>query len=303
MIPASKWRPFARWFARRSEARMRAQFGTLRVEGLDHLVRAARDAPVLCVANHSSWWDGLLVLVLSQRVPGRDAYALMDARRLAQLRFFALAGGIGVDLDSPRDGARVLRHATTVLDRPGRILWWFPQGAERPSHVPLRFLPGAAALARLAPAAKVIPVGLRYRFTSSARPEACVCIGPPLSTSRGDVHADSTAMAAAVTQQLARIDDDAFVGDAWWSARESATERALVRGLDAISGLLLRWRAQPAVATDPKLALAPAHAAGDACAREGGEQQDVGDRRVDDDIERADVSSAATHRDRGEHPA
>jgi hypothetical protein len=307
VIAASKWNPFARWFAGRSEARMRAQFGALRVEGLDELVHTSRDAPVLCVTNHSSWWDGLAVLVLSQRVPGRDAYALMDARKLAELRFFALAGGIGVDLDSHRDGARVLRHAATLLDRPGRILWWFPQGAEQPSHAPLRFRAGAARLAQLVPTAKVVPVGLRYRFGASARPEACVSIGSALvlGRARADGPADTSAMEAAVASRLARIDDPSFTGDAWWHAPESVADRALVRALDVVSGLLLRWVGrgpQASIAAHPQLAIAPAHAPRRAGASERSEHEHVGERRIDDDVEHRDRSAAAAHGDRGEHP-
>jgi len=258
---------------------MRATFGSLRVEGIEQLVRAAGAGPVLCVANHSSWWDGLVALVVSQRVPGRDAFALMDARRLAELRFFALAGGIGVELDSARDGALALRHAATVLDRPGRVLWWFPQGRECPSHAPLVFRPGAARLAGLVPGAAVVPIGIRYRFAGAARPEACVSIGAPLVLGGADRLADTAVLERSVTHRLARIDDPAFAGAPWWSREDSVVERVLARALDAIAGFVLRRRGdrlQAAVRSEPQLAIPPAHPPDDARAGERDQQQPIG---------------------------
>jgi 1-acyl-sn-glycerol-3-phosphate acyltransferase len=299
VIAASKWRPFARWFARRAEARMRAAFGSLRVEGIEHLVRAAETGPVLCVANHSSWWDGLVALVVSQRVPGRDAYALMDARRLAELRFFSLAGGIGVEIDSARDGALALRHAAALLDRPGRVLWWFPQGRESPSHAPLRFRPGAARLAGLVPAAAIVPIGLRYRFAASARPDACVSIGPALALASLHPRVATAVLEQAVAHRLDRIDEPTFAGESWWCTNASALDRGLACALDAIAGLVLRvagGRLQAAIGSESKVAIAPAHTPDEHRPSERGEEQRIGQCRIHDRGAQPQLASASTGR-------
>ena len=77
---------------------------------------AAADAPVLIIANHSSWWDSLLALWLSEsELPGSQAYGMMDASNLKRFRFFRWIGCFGVDLSSRRDGARAARDRKSVV--------------------------------------------------------------------------------------------------------------------------------------------------------------------------------------------
>ena len=181
MIPAAKRAGFERWFAASVEGRLRRHFARVDAFGLEHLERAAAAGPVIVVSNHTAWWDPVWAIVLSNRVLQLDAYALMDARNLRRLPFFARVGAFGVDLDQPRDGARAVRYARRLLDRPGRAVFVFPQGAERPSSWrPLRFRAGAAAIARGAPDARVVPMALRYEHAGDERPHLLVAFGAPL---------------------------------------------------------------------------------------------------------------------------
>ena len=181
MIPHAKHRWFTAWFERQAHRRLRASFGALHVAGRDRLARALAQGPVLVVSNHCAWWDPLVALVLTHRLVPSDAYALMDAANLRRRPFFALAGAFGVDRGSRRDGAEAMRHAASLLDRPGRLVWMFPQAEERPQHErPLRFFGGAAGLARRVPGAAVVPVGLAYAFGATAAPAVLVAVGPPL---------------------------------------------------------------------------------------------------------------------------
>ncbi|MCA9653923.1 MAG: lysophospholipid acyltransferase family protein, partial [Myxococcales bacterium] len=202
MIPAAKRRWFTRWFGAQAHARLRATFGTLHLAGREHLQQALRRGPVLVVSNHSSWWDPIVALVLSTRIVPSDAHALMEAANLRRRPFFALVGAFGVDRGSRRDGARAVRHAVSLLDRPGRLVWIFPQGEERPLHErPLVFHPGAARVAERAPAATVLPVALAYAFGAREAPELLVSIGAPLPA-EGSAARARDAQAAAVLAEL-----------------------------------------------------------------------------------------------------
>jgi 1-acyl-sn-glycerol-3-phosphate acyltransferase len=170
---------FARWFARRARRRLRARFGVIEVAGLDHLRETAAEHAVVVVANHTSWWDALMLLEISMLQAGLETYAMMDAAQLRRHRFFALVGGFGVDRGSRRDGVTAIRHGAELASAAGRAVWVFPQGRERPSHEPLSFFAGAARMAALA-GARVVPVGLRYVFAQGPRPLALASIGPPL---------------------------------------------------------------------------------------------------------------------------
>jgi len=189
VIPAAKAPRLERWLAGHARARLARSFTRVQVLGLAHVRAALEAGPVLVVSNHTAWWDALVILWLGRLVLGADGYALMDARNLRRLPFFRWVGAFGVDLEDRADGARALRHAARLLDRARRLVWIFPQGRERPVTArPLAFAPGAAAIARLAPACRVVPAALRYEHGEEPEPVAYVAFGEALPRGRRRSH-------------------------------------------------------------------------------------------------------------------
>jgi len=204
VIEPAKSRWFNAWFARHARARIRRTFGRVVVSGLDDMRSAVAGAPILLVANHTTWWDALVALYVSELLVACDGYAMMDAANLRRLPFFRRVGAFGVDLNEPSDGARAIRRAAKLLDRPGRCVWVFPQGRERSPFEALDLRPGAAQIARVARKALVIPVGLRYVFAGAERPELWIALGAPLDSER-DVGVALAAQRAGIERELARI--------------------------------------------------------------------------------------------------
>ncbi len=203
MIEAVPWRPFWRWFAGHVTGRLRATFAGVHVRGLDTLRSEVGQASVLLIANHTAWWDPMLALWLTlAQVEHAASYGMMDAANLRRFRFFRWVGAFGVDRTSRRDGARASRYAIALLRQPGTAVWLFPQGAEQPPHVPLRFEPGAAGIARRTPGVRVIPVAFVYVFEGDERPHAYVSIGDPMQPG---VAADPRAQEAAVDAERSRV--------------------------------------------------------------------------------------------------
>lgn len=205
MIPARKTPLFNRWFAGHARDRIERAFAAVHVRGLGEVRVASGEAPLLLLANHTAWWDPLVAIHLSNHVLGLDAFAMMDARNLARLPFFAKVGAFGVDLASAADGASVVRYAVKLLAAPGRAVWVFPQGAERPITEPLRFRGGASAIARVAKSAIALPVGLRYEMAGDERPHLYVSFGPAIVRTR-DLDAATAAQENAVAAELANIE-------------------------------------------------------------------------------------------------
>lgn len=205
MIPARKTPLFNRWFAGHARSRIEQSFSVLYVRGLREVQAASAGAPLLLLANHTAWWDPLVAIHLSNHVLGLDAFAMMDAKNLERLPFFAKVGAFGVDLASASDGASVVRYAVKLLSAPGRAVWVFPQGAERPVTEPLAFRGGAAAIARVAKTAIALPVGLRYEMAGEERPHLYVSFGPEIPRSR-DVEQVRLAQEAAVGTELGIIE-------------------------------------------------------------------------------------------------
>jgi 1-acyl-sn-glycerol-3-phosphate acyltransferase len=184
VIPAQKSPLFEAWFGGHVEARLRKSFSSLRLAGGEHVVRAAAAGPVLLFGNHTSWWDPLVCYHLSRHF-GLDGHAMMDAKNLARLPFFARIGAFGVDLADPADGARSLRYAARLLDAPRRMVLVFPQGTERPATArPLGFRPGSAELSRICPRAAAVPFALRYEHAAEELPRLYVRFGAPVSPER-----------------------------------------------------------------------------------------------------------------------
>lgn len=171
MIPANKGRLFERLFAWHAHRKIRAHFSEVRAIDLDRLQQALSVAPVLLLANHSAWWDPLWALALVTHRLRADGYAMMDARNLRRLPFFAKVGAFGVDLEDAADGARAIRYAAALLDRPGRLVVIYPQGEEQASRAPQLLLrPGSALVQRLAKGAIPIAMGVRYEHRGQERP-------------------------------------------------------------------------------------------------------------------------------------
>jgi 1-acyl-sn-glycerol-3-phosphate acyltransferase len=206
VIPSRKSALFDAWFASHARGRIARTFGRVIVRGVDATRARAQKSPLLVVSNHTSWWDPLVILHASTHLLGTDGHALMDARNLRRLPFFALVGAFGVDLDVPSDGASAMRHAARLLDRPGRLVWIFPQGAERPiTERPLGFREGAAQIARLARSAITIPAAIRYELAGEEMPRLYLSFGPPLAAER-DTALARAAQEQAVERELAEID-------------------------------------------------------------------------------------------------
>lgn len=167
----------ARWTLRRD---LDGVFPT----GLDSLRDAAATGPVIVAANHVAWWDGLLAQVLSDEV-GVDATYVVEARTLERYPFLASVGARGIDPSRPTAVLAAFRDARRWLDRPGRVLWLFPQGRHRPSHLrPLDLRRGVEVLAR--DGVRVVPCAIQYVFADAPRPRALVGFGPALSTPGAD---------------------------------------------------------------------------------------------------------------------
>lgn len=208
MIESMRWHWFARWLARHARKRIEGRFGLVRAAGLEVIEQAKKRGPILFVSNHTSWWDPMVTMMLAVDHFDLDGYAMMDAKNLRELGFFARAGAFGVDPNDARDGVRAIRYAAKLLDRPGRAVWIYPQGSERPiDERPLDFQPGAAAVARAVDDVSVIPIAVHYRFGGTEYPEMRIAVGEPIEVSR-NLEEGRMAQSEAVENGLDRVAQD-----------------------------------------------------------------------------------------------
>ena len=177
MLSARKSPWFERVFAAYNRNLLCRRFEGVRVAGLEHLRARAHDAPLVLYANHSSWWDGLVVFQLS-RVAGLEQYAMMEEKQLREYPFHRRLGAFSVVRGDRRAALRSLEYAGELLRGTERALWIFPQGETLPNDTrPLRLYSGAARVVARVGACYAAPVAFRYEFLEDFRPHVFARIG------------------------------------------------------------------------------------------------------------------------------
>lgn len=159
---------------------LRKHFHAMWVAGDEHVGGLDRNIPVVLLGNHSCWWDPLVEFYLSRDLFGLDGYAMMEEKQLERYRFFRWIGVFSVRRESPRDAVESLRYAGSLLDRPNRALWIYPQGVMLPGDVrPLGFQTGIGRLARMVARVQFVPFVHQYEFIGDQRPEVFTEYGMP----------------------------------------------------------------------------------------------------------------------------
>lgn len=167
----------ARRFARLRVAR---SLDGLWVAGLDDVRAALADRPLLLAPNHVAWWDVLVLLLLDEALGG-VSWAVMDAANLRDLPFIGWIGALPLDRSSPERARECLESSADLLDRPGRCLWIFPQGRQRPAHLrPLDLKPHGVRMLHARTPVDIVAVSINYVFLERNRPAAVVRFSAPI---------------------------------------------------------------------------------------------------------------------------
>lgn len=202
----------ARRYVRR---RLTRELDGVWVSGLAEARAALAQRPLIFVANHVAWWDALLLLPLDAALGG-TGWAVVDSRSLRSLPFFGWVGALPLDRSSPQRSRECLQACADLLDRPGRGVWVFPQGRQRPAHLrPLDLKTGLGVMHARSPV-DLVAVSINYVFLERSRPAAVVRFSAPI--------------AGASLTGASPVGGDGETGAALLAAMESA----LLDGLDAI---------------------------------------------------------------------
>ena len=128
--------------------------------------------------NHTSWWDGLIPLLLNRKRFRQNARAMMEDKQMKQHGFFKKIGAFSVTPDNPRSVIKSLRYAVKSLDRPNSSLFIYPEGRIVPfttNH--LTFQKGLAWIAEKRQDTDVVPIGIYFNYAKSDKPELFIKIG------------------------------------------------------------------------------------------------------------------------------
>lgn len=180
MLKANKNRLFEKIFAVYNRNLLKRRFHSINLSGLDRLQNSDDKISHIIYANHSSWWDGLLIFEICQRAK-RDFYVMMEEKQLKNLPPFRRLGAFSVIRENPREAVKSIKYAAELLKtKPSKTLLIFPQGEIQPNNLrPLKFFNGLSRIIEKTGECSVIPLTIRYEFLGNFKPEIFVKIGEP----------------------------------------------------------------------------------------------------------------------------
>lgn len=144
-----------------------------------HLAKPASPA-VLFIANHSSWWDGLLFFFLNKTIWRHDIHMMMLEDGLERYRYFRWLGAFSINRQKPKEIIVSLQYAEQLLQS-GKSVVLFPQGDEYHLETrPLQFQTGIGYLAERCPDIPIIPISFYYSFRHERKPEVWIQQGHPV---------------------------------------------------------------------------------------------------------------------------
>lgn len=92
-----------------------------------------RGLPVMLIANHMSWWDGMWLRMFNQAYLGRKFNFMMLEEQLRKHWYFQYIGGFSVQKGS-RSVLESLGHAAELLGKNENLVLMFPQGKIQSMH-------------------------------------------------------------------------------------------------------------------------------------------------------------------------
>jgi 1-acyl-sn-glycerol-3-phosphate acyltransferase len=154
---------------------------------------------MLFIANHSSWWDGLLIYHFFKTLSTRTHVVMMDEAQLKVRPLFCKLGAFSIDKSSPKRTLAALQYSAEQLKK-GHSVWIFPQGnIHHLESRPLRFESGFSHVLHLHPDTVVVPITFYYTSGLFAKSSASIQIGDAIER---DWTGDSRKHIAERLQQL-----------------------------------------------------------------------------------------------------
>ncbi len=226
------------WFTWYSQQYLRRHFHSVRVSRAGYPPFDV-DAPLIIFANHASWWDPLLWLVVkAEFFPSRPAFSPIDADALARYKLLRRLGFFGVEQKTARGAFQFLRTAEAILHSRDHILAMTPQG--RFSDVrerPVVFENGLGLLATRTDFAVFLPMASEFVYWEERLPEILVRFGTPIRVSAISEHRDAESWTRLFEEKL-RETQDALALEAQRRTREDF--HTLLRG-SADQGGVYDW--------------------------------------------------------------
>ncbi len=179
MLKANKRTWFEKIFAVYNRNLFKRRFHSLHISGMEFLHKKDVEIPLIIYANHSGWWDGLVVFEICRRAK-LDFYVMMEEKQLKNLFLFRKLGAFSVVRENARKAIESINYAVELLENSRTTLLIFPQGEVLPNDArPLQFYNGLSKIIEKSGKILTVPLAIRYEFLAEFKPQIFVKIGAP----------------------------------------------------------------------------------------------------------------------------
>ncbi len=197
-----------RWFDGWCRRALRTHFFRvhLYLESAEQWDRSDASVPRIYVANHSSFWDGIVLNFLLRKCRRQQPlYCMIDDVQVNEHPFFRRVGGFSISRDDRRDAIASIEYASELLHRrtdpPALVI--FPQGKIEPNDLrPIRIEAAVTRIIERCPHARVVPVAIRYEFWLEQGAELLVRIGSELQFENEPNSEIASTLRAKLTESL-----------------------------------------------------------------------------------------------------
>ncbi len=134
--------------------------------------------PVLLICNHQSWWDGILIFILHQKIWKRPFFAMMLFPELKKRKFLRFIGAFSIRKNH-KSIFESLNYTIELLEKPNSVLV-FPQGRLESQFVaPLHLERGIDYIIEHLPTqAEIWALSIHYSMTASIRAQCHIYLQP-----------------------------------------------------------------------------------------------------------------------------
>jgi 1-acyl-sn-glycerol-3-phosphate acyltransferase len=242
-LPDSSQR-LANWFAKYLRQYFRKHFDAIRISKSGELP-PRENGPVVIYANHASWWDPILFMLLAvELLPGKKGFGPMDAEALEKYSFFKRLGVFGIEPGTHRGAVRFLQTAEAILERNDSALWLTAEGSfSDPRQRPVTLQFGLSHLVRRIPDLRVVPLAVEFPFWNERLPEVLFRFGPPV-----EIPPEERSNTKSINRRLERELERTMNS----LAQEAQTRdpdyfQTLMLGRSGVGGIYDQWRRWKAV--------------------------------------------------------
>ncbi|HAC14612.1 MAG TPA: hypothetical protein DCE78_01525 [Bacteroidetes bacterium] len=140
----------------------------------------------LILANHHSWWDGLIPLIINEFEFKQNARAVMEDIQIKKYPFFSRIGAFSINRQNMKSALYSLDYGAEWLKHPKNSLFLYPEGKITSAISPIQVENGFLKVVQQVPDAHIVILTIFISTAHHNKPDLYLDIHGPVQLK--DVH-------------------------------------------------------------------------------------------------------------------